>query len=93
METIQKRSYKRQRARYSHVPGAYPCNYCHGILEYACTACDEDCDCIEIYNHIIGECPPDCIICKKELEQAKEEAKKEVLSTKPLDGELNDIYH
>ena len=30
------------------VKGAYPCSYCHGNTDEACTACDPECDCIEI---------------------------------------------
>ena len=30
------------------VKGAYDCSYCHGDPDHACTACDPECDCIEI---------------------------------------------
>ena len=32
------------------IKGAYNCSYCHGNIDNACTACDEECDCVEIYN-------------------------------------------
>ena len=30
------------------IKGSYNCSYCHGNTDHACTACDEECDCIEI---------------------------------------------
>jgi len=32
------------------IKGAYNCSYCHGDIDHACTACDPECDCIEIYE-------------------------------------------
>lgn len=32
------------------IEHAYPCTYCQGDIDHACTACDPECDCIEIYN-------------------------------------------
>lgn len=32
------------------IKGAYDCSYCHGDTDHACTACDPECDCIEIAN-------------------------------------------
>ena len=28
------------------VPGAYPCSYCNGNPDDACSACDAECDCL-----------------------------------------------
>lgn len=30
------------------IQGAYPCSYCGGNTDHACTACDAECNCIEI---------------------------------------------
>jgi len=48
------------------IEGAYDCSYCHGDIDNACTACDPECGCLEIYNHQQGECEPDCRFCGEE---------------------------
>ncbi len=50
----------------SKIQGAYNCSYCHGNIDNACTACDPECDCIELHNHQLGECDPDCEFCDEE---------------------------
>lgn len=30
------------------IQGAYNCSYCHGNTDNACTACDPECDCMEL---------------------------------------------
>jgi len=48
------------------IKGAYDCSYCHGDIDNACTACDPECDCVELHNHSLGECEPDCRFCEEE---------------------------
>jgi len=48
------------------IKGAYNCSYCHGDIDDACTACDLECNCIELAEHNDGECPPDCEFCAEE---------------------------
>mgnify|MGYP001612338501 CR=1 FL=1 len=47
----------------SKIKGAYNCSYCHGNDDDACTACDSECNVIELGNHLMGECDPDCEFC------------------------------
>jgi len=37
------------------IKGAYNCSYCHGNIDNACTACDDECNCIELYNKSIED--------------------------------------
>ena len=46
------------------INGAYNCSYCHGNTDNACTACDSECDCLELDAHNLGECDPDCQFCE-----------------------------
>ena len=48
------------------IKGAYNCSYCHGNTDNACTACDPECDCIELDNHRNGECDTNCQFCESE---------------------------
>jgi len=32
------------------IRGAYDCTYCHGNTDDSCTACDSECNAIEIAN-------------------------------------------
>ena len=36
------------------------------ISNNACTACDPECDCIELDNHRNGECDTNCQFCESE---------------------------
>jgi len=49
------------------IKGAYNCTYCHGNIDDACTACDPECDCIELDNHRNYECEADCQFCEDEI--------------------------
>ena len=32
------------------ILGAYPCSYCEGNTDNACTSCDFECNCVEILD-------------------------------------------
>jgi hypothetical protein len=60
----------------TRIPGAYPCSYCHGNIDNACTACDPECDCLELQNHRDNECEIDCQFCDADLLAAAKKLKK-----------------
>ena len=50
----------------SKIQGSYPCTYCHGDPDNACSACDPECNCVELENHRSGDCEWDCQFCSDE---------------------------
>ena len=74
----------------TRIPESYPCTYCHGDIDHACTACDPDCNCIELNNHNNNECEIDCQFCDIELlAQAKKIKEKQRAAAQKTNAQYN----